>query len=128
MKSISIDKSNVIFYNKLSEMPINQLKTEITDDIPNNYDIAVLEIEKVLNHIYEGQGYKNFKLNDKMIRLINFIKEGHKIIPPIIRYVNNDSWTIYDGQHRIGLFIYLNIPTVPFLIRKDQVKYIYQLK
>lgn len=128
MNSIAINKSNVKFHNKLSEMPVKQLNTEVTDDILNNYFIAILNIDKVLSHIYDGQVYKKFGMNERMIELINFIKEGNELIPPIIRYINKNEWTIFDGQHRIRLFLHLEITTVPFLIRRDQVKYINQLK
>ncbi|MEI6766880.1 MAG: ParB N-terminal domain-containing protein [Bacteroidota bacterium] len=128
MSLISIDKSNVIFHDKLSEMPIMQLKTEITDDIPNNYDIAILDIDKVLSHIHDGNFYKKFVMDDKMVGLVKFIRECNKLIPPIIRNITKNNWTIIDGQHRIGLFIHMGIMTIPFLIRKDQMKYIENLK
>jgi len=128
MCSLSIVKSDIIFHNKLSEMPISQLKTEITDDIPNSYSLVILDIDNVLNHIHEGHIYRNFEMDDKMIELIEFIKRGNKLIPPIIRNIVNDSWTIFDGQHRVALFCELKITSIPFLIRLDQIKYVNQLK
>ena len=120
MNSIALNKSNVKFHDKISKMPITQLKTEITEDILNNYDIVNLNIDKVLSQIDGGQIYKKFEMDEKMIRLVNFINEGNKLIPPIIRNITKNKWTIFDGQHRIGLFLHLGITTIPFLIRKDQ--------
>ena len=128
MNSRILNVSHIHFYDILTEMRINNLNTEITDDITNNYAIEILDIEKVLKHIYEGEVYFKFVMDGKMIRLVNFIKEGNKIIPPIIRYINDTTWAIVDGQHRIGLCLHLDIRTIPFLIRKDQTKYTQQLK
>ena len=123
MTPININRSNIKFHNALSEMPIGQLKTEITEDILGNYEIVILDIEKVLNRIHNGKIYKEFVMDIKMNNLINFINEENYLIPPIIRSIDGLSWAIIDGQHRLGLFIYLGITTIPFLIRKDQVKY-----
>ena len=128
MSSLSIVKSDIIFHDKLSAMPINQLKTEITDDIIKDYGLEVLNIENVLNQIHEGHVYRNFVMDDKMIELIKFVERGNKLIPPIIRNIANDEWTIFDGQHRLALSSKLEITSIPFLIRLDQMKYINQLK
>ncbi len=128
MNTLSIVKSDIIFHENLIEMPIGQLRTEITDDIPNNYSLVVLDIANVLNHIHNGHVYRNFEMDDKMIELIEFIKKGNKLIPPIIRNIINDSWTIFDGQHRVALAMELKFKSIPFLIRQDQIIYINQLK
>lgn len=128
MNLIDIKSLKIEFYKEFSEMPISSLKTEITDDIQNNYAISVLDIDDVINHIHDGNAYKTFTIDAKMEALLKFISEGNKLIPPIIRNITNDSWTVFDGQHRIALFIHLEIAAVPFLIRKDQVKYLETLK
>lgn len=122
MNSFLIEKSDIFFHHILSDMPINDLKTEITDDIADSYSIAILNIDKVLNHIYDGQAYQKFEMDDKMIGLIEFVKNDNKLIPPIIRNIDKNSWAIIDGQHRLGLFIHLGITNIPFLIRNDQMK------
>lgn len=128
MKSIAINKSNLRFLNKKSEMPIEDLRTEITENIINDYELITLEINKVLNHVSNGESYKSFECDDRMIELINFIKKGNKLIPPIIRNINDNIWAILDGQHRIGLCVKLGIKSIPFLVRSDQMKYIQPLK
>jgi hypothetical protein len=131
MSSLTIVKSDIIFHDKLSAMPISLLKTEITDDIIKSYGLAVLNIENVLNHIHEGHVYRNFVMDDKMIELIElieFVERGNQLIPPIIRNIFNDEWKIFDGQHRVALSLKLEITSIPFLIRLDQMKYLNQLK
>ena len=128
MNSIDINRDNIAFHDKLPEMPMSALKTEITEDILNGYVITFLDIDKVLNHIHNGNIYKKFVLDNKMTELVQFIREGNLLIPPIIRNISNNNWTILDGQHRIGLAYHLGIMTIPFLIRKDQIKYINNLK
>jgi hypothetical protein len=122
MNSFLIEKSDIFFHDRLSDMPINQLTTEITDDIFNSYGIVILNINKVLNHIYDGQAYQKFEMDNKMIGLIEFVKNDNKLIPPIIRNIDKNSWAIIDGQHRLALFIHLGITNIPFLIRNDQMK------
>jgi hypothetical protein len=123
MNSLNLNKSNIKFHDELSEMPLTQLKTEITEDIPNNYALVILDIEKVLSCIYNGIIYQEFVMDTKMCNLIQFISEGNHLIPPMIRSIDGKSWAIIDGQHRVGLALYLGIKCIPFLIRKDQIKY-----
>ena len=123
MKSLNLNKSDIKFQETLSEMRIAQLKTEITEDILNNYAIAILDIEKVLSCIHNGKIYREFIMDTKMCNLIQFIIEGNHLIPPIIRSIDGKNWAIIDGQHRIGLALHLRIKCIPFLIRMDQIKY-----
>ena len=128
MTTIDLTISDIKFHDILAEMPIGQLKTEINDDIVNDYDIAILNINKLIGCIHDGYIYKKFVTDDKMIGLVKFIGQGHKLIPPIIRNIKGDSWTIIDGQHRIGLILHIGISVMPFLIRKDQMKFIGKLQ
>lgn len=129
MKSIDINKLTVHFYDNIAEMPFENLRTEITDDILNDYNIIELCIGKVKSKIDSGQSdYTKFNLDTHMIRLVEFIKAGNKVIPPIIINISENNWTILDGQHRIALFLHLELCNVPFLIRKNQMKFIGELQ
>lgn len=125
---MNITKSNIRFYNKTSEMPVEKLETEFTGDIVEDYDVCILDIKKVIGCIESGQtNYNIFCLDAKMIRLIEFIESENKLIPPIILNLNNNKWTFLDGQHRVALFLHLGISKAPFLIRKNQKNHIKEL-
>ncbi len=129
MKPIDINKLKISFYENSAEMPIKNLKTEITDDILNGCVIVPLDINKVISKIDGGQiQYKKFILDANMICLTEFIDAGNKLIPPLIIYISKNKWTILDGQHRIALFLHLEMSNVPFLIRKEHLKFITELQ
>ncbi|MBK8927747.1 MAG: ParB N-terminal domain-containing protein [Crocinitomicaceae bacterium] len=122
-----INKNHVQFYDNLLDMPVNQLNTEIHFDIINCYSIETLNIDILLRKIQNGNEYKNFVWDSKMKGLFEFIGSGTKLIPPIIRKINEEVWAILDGQHRVGLCIYLGFSEIPFLIRNDQAQHLYQV-
>ena len=125
---------NIEFITKTEEMPISLLRTEISQDVVRDYDVVYLSVDKVVSNIDRDPNLfskeKLFVLKEftDTARLINLIETGTKVIPPIIIHVNKGLWKIFDGSHRIGLMRYLQITTAPFLIRKNDIKFVSLLK
>ena len=66
-------------------------------------------------------------MSDIPTKLIDFINQDNKLIPPYIGAAGN-TWFLYDGFHRICLSNYLNINAIPFLIDKSNLLYLKVLK
>jgi len=65
MIPVNINKSNIKFHDELSKMPISKLETEISEDILGNYEIVILDIEKVLSRIHQGKIHNKFDITIK---------------------------------------------------------------
>jgi len=121
-----LPSKNIEFHTDISKMPFQELRTEFNENT-DNLEVVKLSLLKVLNALEEGMTrFPSGKINsDKStIELITLINKEIKIIPPFIIKINLNLWTIYDGQHRIGLCRYLGLTEIPFLIRKNNLNYV----
>jgi hypothetical protein len=121
-----IKASKIKFHRDLKCMPFENLRTEILE---NKIDLTVvdLNISKVISSLDFGEELEIFQLDEHMLNLISFIENGHTLIPPFIINIEGEKWSIFDGKHRIALCFKLNIETIPFLLRKRDLKNIESL-
>ena len=120
-------KCKIKFIYELTKMPFCNLRTEFTED-PQNICVVELDILKVLDSTDFGFELKSFQIDDDMKNLVGFINGGNHLIPPLIKYINNDLWTIVDGKHRIALALEIGCAKIPFLIRKCDLLKVKSLK
>jgi len=125
--------------NKISEIDTKYLFSKVTlpdfQDFDNNFCVQYLDIDRILNFHCNGEKsankiYPKDKLwstshrnNSNMAQLIEYIKGGNKLCPPIIDYGPNqcsdsDVFCFFDGNHRVALCRFLNIKKIPFIVRK----------
>ena len=120
---------NIEFHTDICKMPFHELRTQFYENI-DNLEVVKLSLVKVLNAIDDGiTRFPSGKINsdESTLNLITLINKEVKIIPPFIVMVNMNLWTIYDGQHRIGLCLNIGLKEIPFLIRKDNTNYVSEL-
>jgi hypothetical protein len=117
---------NIEFHTDISKMPFHELRTQFDENI-DNLEVVQLNLVKVLNVIEGGlTRFPSGKIyfDDSTTDILTLIDNKIKIIPPFIVMVNLNLWTIFDGQHRIGVCRYLGLKEIPFLIRKDNSHYV----
>jgi len=128
-------KLKIVFETDISKIDVKKLRTEINDDLVRDYDLIGLNIDKVVSRVrkdFEKIFSKTelFAMKEYIdtARLIEFIEAGNKICPPILTPIDKDTIVIRDGNHRIGLLRYLGYSPVPFLVRKNHLKFVEHLK
>lgn len=123
----------------IAKIDLDPLKTSLIDDIKNNlvqdYEIVMLNLDKVVSRHCNNPDkvYPKDKLWVKrqphtIARLIEFIENGNKIIPPIIQPIDNKNLAIIDGNHRISLCRFLKLNNIPFLVMKKHIQLTDDLK
>ena len=132
-------KLNIKFETDIKEINLNALKTDLSDDLKAdiiNYEIVYLDLDKVIakhakasaDELYSKENLWVKRQPENIARLIEFIESGNKIYPPIIHPHEYDDLAIFDGNHRIGLFRFLKLSTIPFLVKKSLLEYVEPLK
>lgn len=121
----------------ITAINMDRLKTPLLDEIKRNlpldYKIVLLDLDNVVK-FYCKNPDKVFPKNDLWVirqphtiaRLIEFIENGNKLIPPLIQ-TNENRISIIDGNHRIALCRFLRIEKIPFLIPKKDFSFMQDL-
>jgi hypothetical protein len=94
------------------------------------YEIINLPTDKVA-HFYIKDADKKFpkdklfgiRTDAKIIRLIEYLQQGGKVTPPIIRYIDYKLPIMFDqGNHRFALSRFLKLNDMPFIIEKKDIE------
>lgn len=95
-----------------------------------DYQIIMLPTDKVAN-LYISNADKKFskkklfgiRTDSKIIKLIEHLETGKKVIPPVIRYVGHKYPIMFDqGNHRFALARFLNLAEIPFIVEKSDIE------
>lgn len=118
---LGINATKIKFHSNIESMPFENLRTQM---LYNNMDLTLVElnISKVLSSVDFGEDLETFQLDEHSKNLICFVENGNDLIPPFIINISGEKWKILDGKHRIALCIELKFETIPFLIRKGDLK------
>ncbi len=130
---------DIQFETDLAKINLSKLNTSLNDDIVNSiatdYVVVFLDLNKVVGkHVTDPEKFYSTKnlwtkrQPHNIARLIEFIEAGNRIYPPIIQPIENKDLAIIDGNHRIGLLRFYGVNPVPFLVKKDLLKYVEDLK
>lgn len=112
--------------------PLNaNLVPEIENNIKTDYEIVVLDLDKVVNR-HTSNADEVYPKNDawgdrhpyKVAKLIEFVCSGKKVIPPLIQPTDLKTLLVFDGNHRIALSRFLKLKTIPFIVAK---KYLHNI-
>jgi len=109
------------------------IEKEFLPTYSKDFIIKKFNLDKVLNYIFEAEeanvifpkdklyGDKNrFDIN--ITKVIDFIENKKTVCPPLIEFTINKDLAIKDGNHRIALCRFLKLKSIPFLIRKTDLK------
>lgn len=123
----------------IAKLNLDSLKTSLSDDIKNNlvqnYEIVILNLDKVVSRhctnpdkVFPKDNLWVKRQAHRTARLIEFIENKNKIIPPIIQLINNKNLTIIDGNYRIALCRFLKLNNIPFIVMKKHIQLTVNLK
>ena len=120
MKQISLKEIQIQFELEITNIDLSKLRTvEVHDLDIQGYQIGIFCVSRVIqnfdpkNKLFRKK--ESLIMNDKMIKLIDFINlDKTPLIPPIIE-LSGETLIIRDGKHRIGLCWYLDFEEIPFL-------------
>lgn len=123
----------------ITQISLDKLRTSLIDEIKNNlitdYEIVNFDLDKVVNrhctnadNIYPKNNLWKLRQPHDIARLIEFVENGNKIIPPMILPTSNTTIAILDGNHRIALCRFLKLSHIPFIVKKDTLNLIDDLK
>jgi hypothetical protein len=117
--------------DEIPSMSLLNLKSmknpELIEEVETNFCVVWMDLRKVISKLAEypediypttNLWWKGGRSDESIVDLIDFVKEGNKLIPPIID-VTASLWNVYDGNHRIALCRFFKITCMPFLVKKD---------
>lgn len=121
----------------ITAINLDNLKTSLIDEIKHNlpldYKIVQLDLDNVVrlhcekpDTIFPKNNLWAIRQPHTIARLIEFIENGNKLIPPLIQ-TNRNRILIIDGNHRIALCRFLRIEKIPFLIPKKDFSFMQDL-
>lgn len=93
------------------------------------YEIIYLPTDRVA-HFYISKADKEFPNNKlfgvrqdvKIIKLVEHLQSGKKVIPPVIRFVGGKYPIMFDqGNHRFALARFLKLEAMPFIMEKSDI-------
>ncbi|MEM1409051.1 MAG: hypothetical protein AAGG59_19860 [Bacteroidota bacterium] len=131
-------KIEVRWKDNWSDLDFKYLETafaeDFLEDLLENFTVMKLDLNKVLvkhcgNQKEANKTYPTKRLWDsdigrsdrKMTKILEFLKNGQTLSPPVIDINENDVILWYDGNHRAALARYLGCVNIPFLVRKSNI-------
>lgn len=128
---ISIDKfplDNINWHNKIEDVDFTVLN-DFAGWEHKEYEIIHLPTD-IVAKLYIPKSNKEFPKDKlfgirddvKIIKLVDYLLTGEKVIPPVLRYIGGKHPIIFDqGNHRFALARFLNLETMPFIIEKTDI-------
>ena len=56
------------------------------------------------------------------MRILEYVKSGRPLCPPIIDISSDDTIMFYDGNHRVAIARYLGYDEIPFAVRSVNIE------
>jgi hypothetical protein len=132
-------KLNINWQKDINNVNLSDLKSPLSEDLianlTDNNLIIELNLDKIVNSACEDANkvFPTDKLwkvraSENIVRLIETIESEIKIIPPIIKFLENNTVAIIDGNHRIAISRFLKLEKIPFIISKDDLSKFQEFK
>lgn len=119
---------NINWHCKMEDVDFSVLR-DFSGWENKKYEIIYLPTDTVA-HLYISNSNKKFPKNKlfgirqdiKIIKLVDHLLSGEKVIPPVLRYVGGKYPIMFDqGNHRFALARFLNLESIPFIIEKCDI-------